>query len=103
MLHASNQAALQAMRHAENSIRVRDLALSNVLAVLRPLYESEGEGALRGLLLDDEGTDDAVAFLHSLLPPVPTPAPAQPAAESSRMAAEREEKTQGKKKGKGKK
>lgn len=102
MLHASNQAALQAIQHAESSIRVRDLALSNTLSVLRPLYDSEGEAALRGLLLDDEGTDDAIAFLRALLPPDPEAAPSQPVAESSQMATEREGKARVKK-GKGKK
>lgn len=95
-LHAANQAALQSIQHAETSIRLRDLALDNTLAVLRPLYESEGEGALRGLLLDDEGTDDAIEFLRALLPPTQDTAPSHPVAESSHMAARREAQTQGK-------
>lgn len=95
-MHAANQAALHTIESARNAIRVRDLALSNVLDVIRPLYEAEGEAALRGLLLDDEGTDDALAYLRSLAAPAQVTAPSQPAAESSRMAVEREEKSESK-------
>ena len=112
-LNAANALANEAVHHAANAVLVRDQALENALRALRAVFESEGEQGLRGLVLDDEATDNAFSVLLPYLleqygaefgtwSPAASARPSPAPAESSRQAAERGTKrSKGKGKGKG--